>query len=187
MTAKLDRWRFIVKGHHPLSLLTLWSRDQVITWQMENVIAQLPRDLCLPNLTKWWVLMRAYYPSSHITCWSRGHITSHDKWKMLWIHFLVTCRYQTWQKVDLLLGVICPTTKLHIPSITWLREFTWQMNFVISLLPRGLLILNLTGWWQSSDVRGSWFITWPCVVTLRIKNVLFPIPQALWTPNLAGW
>ena len=55
--AKLTRRRFIVKGHHPLSLLMLWSRDQVITWQMENVISQLPRDLWLPNLTEWWVLM----------------------------------------------------------------------------------------------------------------------------------
>ena len=32
----LKRWRFIVKGHHPLSLLTLWSRDQVIMWQYEK-------------------------------------------------------------------------------------------------------------------------------------------------------
>ena len=78
---KLTRWMFIVKGHHPLSLLMLWSRDQIITWQMENVISQLPRDLWLPNLTEWWVLMRAYYLSSLITCWSRGHIRSHDKWK----------------------------------------------------------------------------------------------------------
>ena len=38
-------------------------------------------------------------------------------------------------------------TKLHIPSITWLREFAWQMNFIISLLPRGLLLLSLTRWW----------------------------------------
>ena len=59
----------------------------------------------------------------------------------------MTCCYQTWQKGGLWLGVICPTTKPHIPSITWLREFTRQMNFVISLLPRGLLLLNLTGWW----------------------------------------
>ena len=78
---KLTRWMFIVKGHHPLSLLMLWSRDQVITWQMENVISQLLRDLWLPKLTEWWVLMRAYYLPSLITCWSRGHIRSHDKWK----------------------------------------------------------------------------------------------------------
>ena len=74
-------WRFIVRSHHPLSLLMLWSRDQVITWRMENVLFQLPRDLWLPNVTEWWVLMRACYLASHITCWSCGHIRSHDKWK----------------------------------------------------------------------------------------------------------
>ena len=132
----LTRWRFIVTGHHPLSLLTPWSRDQVITWQMKNVIFQLPWDLWLPHLTELWVLMRGYYPSSHSTCWPRGHRRSHDKWKMFWIHFHVTCCYQTWQKGGLWLGVKCPTTKPHIHSITW------QINFVISLLSRGL-----TGWW----------------------------------------
>ena len=77
----LTRWRFIVKGHHPLSLLTLWSRDQVITWQMKNVISQFPLDLWLPNFTEWLVLMWARYPSSHTTCSSRGHIRSHDEWE----------------------------------------------------------------------------------------------------------
>ena len=112
------------------------------------------------NLPEWWVLMEAYYLSSHITCWSRGHTRSHDKWKMLWIHFLVTYHYQTWQKGGLWLGVICPTAKPHIPSITWLREFTWQMNFVISLLLRCLLLLNLTGWWLVRGVstqKVAWF------------------------------
>ena len=28
----LTRWRFIVKSHYPLSLLTLWSRDQVTSY-----------------------------------------------------------------------------------------------------------------------------------------------------------
>ena len=30
----LTRWNFIVKGHNLLSLLTLWSCNQVITWLM---------------------------------------------------------------------------------------------------------------------------------------------------------
>ena len=45
----------------------------------------------------------------------------------------MACRYQTWQKGGLGLSVTCPTTKPHVLSITWLREFTWQMNFDISL------------------------------------------------------
>ena len=78
---KLTRSRFIVKGHHPLSLLMLWSGDQVITWQMENVISQLPRGLWLPNLTEWWVLMLAIKPLS---------IKSHN--------LLITWSYKvTWQ------------------------------------------------------------------------------------------
>ena len=48
----------------------------------------------------------------------------------------MTCRYQTWQKGRLWLRVTYPTAKPHIPSIMWLREFTWKMNFVISLHPR---------------------------------------------------
>ena len=66
---------------------------------------------------------------------------------MFQIHFHVTCRYKTWQRCDLWLGVTCQTTKPHALLIMWLLEFTWRMNFVISLLLRGLLLLNLTGWW----------------------------------------
>ena len=137
----LARWRFIVKGHHPLNLLTLWSCDQIITWQMKNVISQLPRDLWLPKLTEWWVLTRAYLSIKSLNLlitWSQ---------KVTWQMKNETCRYQTWQKDGLWLGVTCPTTKPHIPLITCLREFTWQINSVISLLPQGLLLLNLTGWW----------------------------------------
>ena len=79
----LERKRFIIKDHHPLSLLTLWTRDQVITWLIKNVIFLLPRELWLRNLTEWWVPMQAYYPQSYITCWSRGHIKSCNKWKTL--------------------------------------------------------------------------------------------------------
>ena len=119
MTAKLDKVEVYSKEPPPLSLLTLWSRDQVITRQMKNVISQLSGDLWLQNLTEWWVLMHAYYPSSHSTYWSRGHIRSHDKWKMFQIHFHVICRYQSWQNGGLWLGVTCPTTKPHMPSITY--------------------------------------------------------------------
>ena len=29
--------------------------------------------------------------------------------------------------------------------------------------------------------------TWSCEVTWQIKNILSPLPQYLWPPNLAGW
>ena len=128
-------------GRYPLSFLTLWSRNQVIPRQMENVISQFPRDLWLLNLTGWWVLMRACYPSSHITCWSRGHIRSHDKWKCYKFTFLWPVAIKLEKRVVYLL----PQT--HIFLSTWFREFTWQMNIVIFLLLPSLLLLNLTGWW----------------------------------------
>ena len=76
----------------------------------------------------------------------------------------MTCRYQTWQEGGLWLGVISPTTKPHIPLIMWLCEFTWQMNFVISLLPQCLLLLNLTGWWlvMRSHHSKSSLVIWSC-------------------------
>ena len=40
----LARWMFIVKDHDSSSLLVLLSRNQVIIWQMKNVIFQLPRN-----------------------------------------------------------------------------------------------------------------------------------------------
>ena len=103
----LERYRFIIKDHHPSRLLTLWTRDQVITWLIKNVIFLLPLELCLRNLTEWCVPITGYYPQSHITCWSRGHIKSYNKWKTLKYHLHVNCGYQTWQKGGLWLGVTC--------------------------------------------------------------------------------
>ena len=99
----------------------LWSCDQVITWQMQNLISQLPRDLYLTNLTEWWVLMRGYYWSSHMSCWSCVHIRSHDKWKML-IHFLVTWRH--FRAIFLKMSIFCLFyhTKVFLWYATWIKK-----------------------------------------------------------------
>ena len=139
LTVKLEKVEVYSK-----SSLTIESFDALITWSSYHVADKNDISL-LP-----WILMRTYYPSSNTTCWSRGHIRSHDKWKMFSIYFHVTCRCKTSQSqlaYGLSLGVTCPTTRPQIPLITWLHEFAWQMNFVISLLPWGLLLQNLTRWW----------------------------------------
>ena len=71
--------RFIVHGHYPSSLLTLWACDQAITWLIKNVIFQLPREIWLPNFTKWWVLMPIIYKVTQPV----NHVRSYNKWKTL--------------------------------------------------------------------------------------------------------
>ena len=51
MTAKIDKVEVYSKGPPSIESFDLWSCDQVITWQMENVISQLLQDLWLSNLT----------------------------------------------------------------------------------------------------------------------------------------
>ena len=109
----LTRWNFIVKGHYLLSLLTLWSCNQVITWHMKNDISQLPRDLRPPHLSEWWILMRAYYPSSHSTCWSRGHISHMTNEKCFKFLFTWPVAIELGRKGSLWLGVTC-STQSHI-------------------------------------------------------------------------
>ena len=98
LTATLDKVE--VYSKRPPSIE---SFDALITWSSYHVtnekryISTSARPW-LPNLTELLVLMPVYYPSSHITYWWRGHIRSHDKWKMWWIHSYVTCHYQTWHK-----------------------------------------------------------------------------------------
>ena len=51
MAAKIDKVEVYSKGPPSIESFDLWSCDQVITWQMENVISQLLQDLWLSNLT----------------------------------------------------------------------------------------------------------------------------------------
>ena len=86
--AKLTRWRFILKGHHPLSLLMFWSRDEVITWYMENVISQLNRGLLSMkshNLLITWLYKVTWQMKNVINLLSRDlsllHLT--EGWLMI--------------------------------------------------------------------------------------------------------
>ena len=140
----LTRWRFTVKGHHPLSLLTLWSRDQVTSYHVTDKKRYISTS-ARPMATK---LGRVVGSNAGFLS-----IKSHNL-LMTWSHKV------TWQMKNILNSLLrdlsllnltegwlmirsqSPTTKPHISSITWLREFTRQMDFVISLLPWGLLLLN---------------------------------------------
>ena len=136
MPGKLDKVEVYSKGPPSIEsfdALITWSSLSRDKWKPYISISTRP---CLPNLTESWVLMQVYYPSSDITCWLHDNIGSYEKWKMLWSHFHMTCRYQTWQKGDLWIRVTDPTTKPHTASIAWLLQFAWQINFAISLHPR---------------------------------------------------
>ena len=134
MAAKLDKVEVYSKG--PLSLVMLWSRYQVITWQMKNVISLLRQDLWPPNLTEWWVLMWTYYPSSHTQ--PVDHVFTEG--------YMTNVLNSLSRDLCLMIRSHTSNRKVTYPLITWLHEFARQkMNFVISSLSRGLLLLNLTG------------------------------------------
>ena len=121
MTTRLASWWVNVKEYHQKIRVNLWSRGQVITWQMKNIFP-LPRHLSLSNLTGMQLLMKVCYLWSHITCWSPGHSRSHDKQKKLFFHSYETCDHQTWQDDDLRWRVIdCKFTCLFSSQ-------TWQGN-----------------------------------------------------------
>ena len=48
---KLTRWRFVVKGHHPLSFSTHWSRNQVITCLMQVYYSSI--DTTFDHMVIW--------------------------------------------------------------------------------------------------------------------------------------
>ena len=75
----LAGWWVKMKDHQQQIHVNLWSRNQMITWEMKNVIFSLPRGLRLPNVTGRHLLMKECCSQSHVTRWSSGHIRSHDK------------------------------------------------------------------------------------------------------------
>ena len=91
----LEGWWDKAKVQHQQSHVTVWSRSQVITWQMKNFIFPLSRGLWLPNLTRRWILMNGYYLQSHITSWLCEHHKPHDNSKNFCLHFQETCDHQT--------------------------------------------------------------------------------------------
>ena len=167
MTAK--RYKVEVYSKGPPSIE---SFEALITWSSYHRTNEKRYILTsarpwLQNSTESWILKKTCYPSNYITCWWRDHIRSHNKWKMLKIHFHVTCRYQTLQKGGSWFRVTCPTTKSHIPSITWLREFTWQMNLIISL--HGRIITNYN---KLKKIKNF--------IIIRLKFVFFDIINGYW-------
>ena len=94
----------------------------------------------IPTSTRHMTVKRdkvEVYSKGPLVFWRFDHVIklSRDKWKTLYFNFRETMSTK-W------LRVICLTTKPHILSITWLREFTWQMNSVISLHLRNITNYN---------------------------------------------
>ena len=130
-----NKVEFYSKGPPPIE-----SFDDLITWPSYHVIdgKRYISTFARPMATK---VGRVVGSNAGLSFIKSNNLLITWSYKVTW-----QMKNVIWLKGDLWLGVICPTTKPQIPSITWLREFTWQINFVISLLPRGLLLLNLTGW-----------------------------------------
>ena len=62
---------------------------------------------------------------------------------------------------------------------------------IISLLTQCLWPPNLAGWWLimrgSCPYNHDLLIMWSCKITWQTKFIIFPLPDWLRAPNLAGW
>lgn len=96
---------------------------------------------------------------------------SRGKIEALYLHFLKTYKYHTWQSGDLSGGA--QFTQLHISLIVWSHDVTWQ---------------NKTCW-EASIYRKShiFLIIWLRNVTWKNKNIIFPVPQDLSASILGEW
>ena len=109
----------------------IWPSARTVTNKLDKVVGFIAGLLFTTSLN-------LFITWSHKVIWQLKNVI---------IHFHVTFDYKNRQKGGLWLGVTYPTTKSHIPSITWLLKITWQMKLVIYFLPWGLLLLSLAGWW----------------------------------------
>ena len=69
---------------------------------------------------------------------------SHDKLKLLYLHYAVPMAMKLGRMVTYLEGL--KSIKQHNALITWSCKITWQSKIIISLLPMCLWPPNLVGW-----------------------------------------
>ena len=108
-----------------------------------------------------------------MTLWSRNLARSRNKVKT-YFRYQSTYGHQTWYDGSLPRGV--STHKViwcfhHFVFESAYNDKTWQ-NF------------NLP-WLAPTHKVNNPLITWSCKIAWQIKNI-FPLPQCLWPPNLAG-
>ena len=76
-TPNLAGWWFRMRG--PTHKVT-WHVNQMVTWQIKNVISLLSQSLWTPNLAGWWLWMRGLHPQSHVKYRPRGHVTNQKRY-----------------------------------------------------------------------------------------------------------
>ena len=67
-------------------LLTITLPDSFM-WQTKTIISLLPQYLWPSNMAEWGLAMKSPHPKSRITLWSHGLARSHDKFKLLSLHY----------------------------------------------------------------------------------------------------
>ena len=73
----------------------LWSCE--ITWQSEIIVSLVPQCLWPPNVASWWLAMRSFNSWCYSTLWSRNVARSHDKLKLLYLHYQNVLGHKTRQ------------------------------------------------------------------------------------------
>ena len=152
-----------------------------ITWQTKTIISPISQCHWTPALKEWWVILSVFYPQCYTTLSSSGLAKLGDKLKPLYLYHYNVYYYQAWQGVS--------TIKSHEFLITWSFENTWQIKTT------NFYYHNDCGHkiWQDGDLsmdafthKATWPYnhTWPCKTTRQTKNILYPVLQHLWLPNL---
>ena len=130
--------------HHHQLHLTPRSRGQVITWKFKKSYISISTRAVATKLDREHSRKR-YYLQSHITCGLR--VQHQVAWQKKRYISISTRPVAT--KLDRILGYDKEpqTSKLHVSPITGSRELTCKIKNFLFPLSRGLMPLNLTGWW----------------------------------------
>ena len=57
-----------------------WHIDQVVTWQIKNVISPLSQGPWTPHLTTWWLRLRGLHPQIYMILQFCGHVTNEKRY-----------------------------------------------------------------------------------------------------------
>ena len=130
--------------HHHQLHVTPRSRGQVITWKLKKSYISISTRAVATKLDREHSRKR-YYLQSHITCGLR--VQHQVTWQKKRYISISTRPVAT--KLDRILGYDKEpqTSKLHVSPITGSRELTCKIKNFLFPLSRGLMPLNLTGWW----------------------------------------
>ena len=127
-----------------------------------------------------------------MTLWSRGLARSHDKLKLLYLHYHSAHDHQTWKNSDLPWGA--PNHKVIYCLVRMVLQghVTNENHYISSTrVPMATklsrMIIYLDGFLSIKSFDP--LISWPSEITWQNKNIkrISPMLQCLWPPNLVGW